>query len=115
MNNKRKYQNEIQETLAKYKNIKNINKDEIIQYYGVLREMLKSFNQLILDATIRGTTLILAVIAVTGYLPSKDNLVTSLGSLFLIIVATVLCFICSFNCSARFLATFLKASPISFG
>lgn len=46
-----------------------LSKSELIAYYGVLREALKNYNTMVLDISLRGATLVFAVIAASAYLP----------------------------------------------
>jgi hypothetical protein len=79
-------------TPEKYKPLHKANRTELLEYYKILREMIKNFNNMILDVSLRGGTLLLALIAASAYLPSKNGDSPSLVSLFfsfLVVIAAL--------------------------
>lgn len=71
--------------------LKESNNAELVEYYKVLRDMLKNFNNMILTISIRGALLVLSIVAIPAYFPIDEGPFYQIISILLVIAALVIC------------------------
>jgi len=66
-------------------------RQELMQYYSVLRNMLATYNQLILTANTQGGAFIIAIVSAAFLLVENTKMPLRLGALVLLAAAVLLC------------------------
>ena len=99
---------DIQKFLTDFQYLNEEKSSELLEYFKILREMIKNFNNMILDVSFKGGALLITIIAATTYLPIKDGVVGSIFSLLILIGALIIC--CNLEAQVVFFSNMMRVS-----